>query len=155
MTSIKCLLNQGKLTLFFCFYYDTDEWYMILLNLSALQHSICEDIISMHIFISEFSNRYSFSWFPFVYRWNTSFFRVPVPIYQKGVMTVWLLSNFDLLFVLIVVNSLWILGVINAWHSMRMPFFNQTTHPLFFIAVHLLKRKLFVSQRKWISLHKF
>lgn len=66
-------------------------------------------------------------------------------------MGVRLLSNLYLLFINTIVIALWVLGMINACHSMWMSAGNYSMHSLFFETIYSLKGIFFIRHSDWVS----
>ena len=99
---------------------DKDLMFSLEDYYGSLGLTVSHDVVTVDVFITEFTDVDCLTVFPFVYRRLTSSFLLPVTIDYMGSMTVRLLSDLDFFRVYTVVFAFWVLRVVNAGHSMRM-----------------------------------
>ena len=131
-----------KRSIFDHYLFNFFTYYIIIKTRSLLHFTICQDVESVYVLITELTDIYSFTSLPFVNRRHTPLLLCPVTINQKSPVTVRLLSHSHLLFVHTVVIALRIFRMINTSHPVRMPSLYQSAHPFFLMTIHHLKRNL-------------
>lgn len=118
---------------------------------SGLYLSIRKDVISMSIFVSEFSNSHRLTDLPFINRRLWPLFLFPFFVDQKGSVRIWFFSYSEFFLKHAVIFAFRILGMINSCEAMRMTRANQSIHSLFFESSNLLKRFRFIFASQRIS----
>ena len=116
--------------------------------------SIRQDVVSMNIIVSEFTDGYCVPRLPFIQRCHASLLCLPLTVEQKCFMAIRLLSNPNILFIWLVKACLGVFWVVDASHSMRMSLTNQPIHSFLLESIDCFIHLVLILQGQRISLFK-
>ena len=109
-----------------------------MIILGNQSETVGEDVVAVNVVVPELANSHCLPCLPLVHWRLTPSLALPLPVNQETMVCVGLLPHPYLLLECSIVLALWVVGVVDASHAVRMPLLDQPVHPLPLIPTHLL-----------------